>query len=156
MWFWSWVTATTDKIFSIKAGLLLASTGAFLTTTPPTSPGTAGPLLDYTLFVPYTLLVLSFATALGSLIVVGGLQFVVRSCEQRWFRRVRFHILNHFAYDNWIWWQIVASDHFCVYLTMFLLAYPYFSLAVSTLVCALGQYVCNQSYQSHWPFLPNS
>ena len=84
------------KVFTIKAGLLLSSTGGFLTTT---VPPTAKPFLDYTAFAPYTCLLLSFATSLGSLIVTSALQFVVRSCEQGWFRRVRL-ILHHYAYDT--------------------------------------------------------
>lgn len=66
----------------LQAGLLLTATGVFLTTNPPT---TTPPLINYTAYGPSICLWLSFAIALGGLIVTSGLRILIMSCEAKWF-----------------------------------------------------------------------
>jgi uncharacterized membrane protein YraQ (UPF0718 family) len=72
-----------------QGGLLLTATAVFLTTSPPISSPT--PIIAYTLFGPYVCLLLSFATALGGVIVSSGLRFVIGNCKKEWFYKVHIY-----------------------------------------------------------------
>ena len=56
---------------------------AFVTTTPPLTA-----TLNYNEEGPYLCLMVSFALALGTLIVGSSIMFVVSKCEADWFKKV--------------------------------------------------------------------
>lgn len=66
-----------------QAGLLLSSTAAFLTTTPPLPNE-----FNYNKGGAYICLLLSFAASLGTLVVGSSIMFVVSKCDCDWFNNV--------------------------------------------------------------------
>jgi hypothetical protein len=98
-------------------------------------------ILDYMAIGPYICLLLSFGLSLGGLIVGSAVIFVMSSCEAGFFRKVRMDILC--CYPSLLTINIVQTmmrTRSRVYCTLFLIAYPYIAVGVSTAVCAMGEY----------------
>ncbi|KII90739.1 hypothetical protein PLICRDRAFT_52435 [Plicaturopsis crispa FD-325 SS-3] len=100
---------------TVTAGLLLATIAAFVTTVPPEPD-----LLEYTNTGPYICLLLSFGTDLGGLIVGSAMLFTMTKCHAEWFR------------------QTLMGSRMSIYCAFLLMSYPFLSIGLSSVVCAIG------------------
>ncbi|GJE84090.1 hypothetical protein PsYK624_001650 [Phanerochaete sordida] len=116
----TWLESTDrlmDRLNAIVlvAGLVLSSTAAFVTTAPPTDGD-----FNYNVYAAYILLLISFLSSLGTLMVGAGIAFVLAKCDRDWF--VDTHLGSQ-------------SRILC---TMYIIAYPFCSMSFSGTMAALG------------------
>ncbi|KAA1477605.1 hypothetical protein DENSPDRAFT_786865 [Dentipellis sp. KUC8613] len=113
---------------TIVAGLLLGSTAAFLTTTPPTPD-----LFDYSARSSYRCILLSFGLTIGCLIVGSAMLFVMAKCQAEWFCKT------------------MMGSRLRVCCTLIIIAYPFFCIGVSTTIFSFGFLLAG--WHSHDPLL---
>ncbi|EJD40579.1 hypothetical protein AURDEDRAFT_38779, partial [Auricularia subglabra TFB-10046 SS5] len=99
----------------IKAGLLLASVSALVTTAVP-----RGNILDYTLRGPYICLWASFGILLGAIVVGSASIFVMSTCAHEWTK------------------EVLMASRLRVICILITLAYPFLAVGASTIGCAFG------------------
>ncbi|KAI0804635.1 hypothetical protein BC629DRAFT_1195906 [Irpex lacteus] len=102
-------------VITLVASLLMTCLMAFITTVPP-----AVTILDYTMRGPYICLWAAFGVVLGGVIVGFTDIFVMTTCGWEW-------TLNKLMATRWR-----------VLFVLIALAYPFFSIGIATIVCALG------------------
>ncbi|KAI0032638.1 hypothetical protein K488DRAFT_85680 [Vararia minispora EC-137] len=107
----------TDRLATIciLAGLLVSTTAAFITTTPPVPS-----MFDYTVEGIYGCLLCSFAIILGGLAVGTIILFIMTKCDQDWFRQMH-----------------LSSRSRIICLTV-ILAYPFISIMAGIVLGALS------------------
>ncbi|TFY56368.1 hypothetical protein EVG20_g8952 [Dentipellis fragilis] len=111
---------------TIVAGLLLGSTAAFATTTPPRPE-----LVDYAALGSYRCIMASFGITLGGLVVGSAMLFVMSKCRAKW------------SCDT------LMGSRSRVYCTLFIIAYPFIAVGVSTAVLAFGIIAAAWRSQDH-------
>ncbi|KAA1477606.1 hypothetical protein DENSPDRAFT_615771 [Dentipellis sp. KUC8613] len=116
----TWIRAK-DRLWNrintitIIAGLLLGSTAAFATTSPPRPD-----LVDYTTLGSYRCTMASFGITLGSLVVGSTVMFVMTKCHAKWFR------------------ETLMGSRSRVCCTLIIVAYPFVMIGAATVILALG------------------
>lgn len=118
-----------------QGGLLLSSTAAFATTTPP-----VGHILNYNIRGAYLMVLLSLGLTIGGLIVASAVIYVMYEAQREWFSKVPSSeddlcadLAHPFAA------QVVMGDRSSICCCLVLLGYPFLAIGVSTAVMALGK-----------------
>ncbi|KAJ7693077.1 hypothetical protein B0H17DRAFT_1060705 [Mycena rosella] len=111
------IDQTCDRLNNmlVVASLLLATSAAFLTTTPPITS-----MLNYTLRGPYMCMLGSFGLLIGGIIVASVCVLVSSKARPYWSE------------------QVLYANRFHVYCTLIMLSYPFFSIGVAALLLAFG------------------
>ncbi|KIJ44689.1 hypothetical protein M422DRAFT_251996 [Sphaerobolus stellatus SS14] len=122
----------SDRINTVTviSGLMLSSTIGLITTVPPRPS-----LLNYTEAGPYICALFSFGVVLGGLVVGSTATFVMTKCPQRWFR------------------ETLMGSRSRICCTLILVAYPFFSVGLSTIILAIG--LLAAAFQSANPIIRN-
>ncbi|KAI0804645.1 hypothetical protein BC629DRAFT_1259023, partial [Irpex lacteus] len=99
----------------VQSGLLLTCLVALITIEPP-----VGAVINHTMRVPYMCLWVAFGILLGGMIVAFSDIFVMSTCGFEWTR------------------QRLMGTRWRMVLALIFLAYPFFSVGISTILCAFG------------------
>ena len=126
--------------------MLLGTTSA-LATTPPPNPA----LANYGNEASYTLILIAFGLNLGCLLVGSGLVFAITQCTAGWCMNVSasFYLGRYVLYLCNSNIQTLLSTRRRVFCTMFILSYPFVTLAMAIGINAVGT-----SYPSVHPISP--
>ncbi|KAA1477604.1 hypothetical protein DENSPDRAFT_615588 [Dentipellis sp. KUC8613] len=100
---------------TIVAGLLLGSTAAFATTSPPRPD-----LVDYATLGSYRCILASFGLTLGGLIAGSTILFVMTKCHANWFR------------------DTLMGSRSRVCCTLVIIGYPFIVIGIATAILAFG------------------
>ncbi|KZW01166.1 hypothetical protein EXIGLDRAFT_760930 [Exidia glandulosa HHB12029] len=119
--------ATRLTTITVTAGLLLATTATLITTDAPRAD-----ILDYTITGPYICLWASFGLLIGGAIVGSADIFVMSTSTREWTLRIL---------------MATRARVFCV---LILLAYPFISIGIATLVLAFGMVTCGGLDVAEW------
>lgn len=114
------------SVITVVAGLLIATTAVFLTTSPPTTnlstanpPITITSLLPYNTYGAYAFMTASFGAALGALIVGSTQVYLLSTCSGYRFGRL-----------------LGRSSRFRLWYALALMAYPTVAVGFSVILCA--------------------
>ncbi|KAJ7472631.1 hypothetical protein FB451DRAFT_1398831 [Mycena latifolia] len=99
----------------LVGSLLLATSAAFMTTSPPRAA-----MINYTLRGPYICMLNAFGLLIGAIIVAAIAYLVLTRATPNWSKRVLY------------------ASRFHVYSTLIILSYPLFSIVLATLFLGLG------------------